>query len=470
MEPFSPFGLLLAFILILANGFFVAAEFSMVSLRKTRIEEMVQEGRRGASRVKSILDSMDNFLSTCQVSITLCSLGVGWIGEEAVAALLFQLFAYLKWPPEAAQIFTAHTLAVIIAFMIITYMHVVIGELTPKTLSLHSPEAVALWVAWPMQLFTTLFYPLVWAIKGSNRMLLKVLGMKAPPPHARVHSEEELGLILDESNKAGVMGNEERKMLERVFQFHDRTVKEIMIPRPDIVSMNIRATAREVEKLILGEGYSRLPVFDGTLDNVKGIVYVKDLIYPLQHPEVIKLADLLREALFVPESYPVSKLLKDFQKARVHMAMVLDEFGATSGLVTLEDIVEEIVGEIQDEHDNEPAEFEKGGDGTMVFEGKTNVDKLREVFPESDLPSGDFDTIGGLVFHVAGHVPREGESFRIGNLIVRVTKREGRRLRKIAARMATPGGTNILRTGESSETGRFAAKSEPETAETKREN
>jgi CBS domain containing-hemolysin-like protein len=315
-----------------------------------------------------------------------------------------------------------------------------------------------------MQACATIFFPLVWTLNTSSRAILKVVGLKPPPPHARVHSEEELGIILDESHKAGMMSPEERKMLERVFQFHDKTVKEIMIPRPDITALSIRSTPKEVEKAVMGDGYSRLPVYDGNLDNVKGIVYVKDLIYPLQHPELIKLADLLREALFVPESYPVQKLLKDFQKARVHMAMVLDEFGATSGLVTLEDIVEEIVGEIQDEHDNEPAEVEKAGDGTVVFEGKASVDKLKEVFPDCELPAGEFDTVGGLVFHVAGHVPREGETFRVGNMVLRVAKREGRRLRKIAARVAT-GQTQVIRGNpDASETS-----SVPEPVDSKRE-
>ena len=466
MDTFSPFGLVAAFFLILANGFFVAAEFSLVSARRTRIEELVQEGRKAAIRVKNLLSNMDNFLSTCQVCMTLCSLLLGWIGEGTFADLFLRFFSWLQWPPEGAVYVTSHTLATVLALLCLTYLHVILGELTPKTLALHSPEVVAMWISWPMQVCNSIFFPFVWTFKGSLKAMLKLLGLKEPPPHARIHSEEELGIIFDESHKAGMMSPEERKMLERVFQFHDKTVKEIMIPRPDITAMNVRATPKEVEKLVLGEGFSRLPVYDGNMDNVKGIVYVKDLIYPLQHPEVIKLADLLREAIFVPESYPVQKMLKDFQKARVHMAIVLDEFGATAGLVTLEDIVEEIVGEIQDEHDNEPAEVEKTLDGTIVIEGKASVDKLKEVFPDCELPEGKFDTVGGLVFHVAGHVPREGESFKVGNMVLRVTKREGRRLKKIAARMST-GQTQVLRNPvDATETAQMTY---PEPVDSKRE-
>ena len=440
MDPIQFYYLILAALLLLANAFFVAAEFSLVGVRRTKIEEMARKGNRSAARVREILAHLDAYLSSCQVGITLASLGLGWIGERSFAHLFEKAFLLAGLSAGAAT-WSAHGLAVIVAFILVTFLHIVVGEMAPKTLSLRFPETLSFWISWPMRAFHRAFYPITWVLNNSSLLLLRSFGLKVPATHARVHSEEELGLILDESHRAGLLGPDERKMLERVFRFHDRTVKEIMVPRLDIVALNLRAEPAKVMEMAIKEGYSRLPVFDGNLDKIVGIIYVKDLIYTLRDPTLIKLVDLVREYIEVSETYSVSKLLRDFQKRRIHLAIVVDEHGATAGLVTLEDLVEEIVGEIQDEHDEEPAEVEKLADGAVIFLGKAHLDHFREHFPGQEIPEGDFETVGGLVLHLAGRVPKEGDSFRLGDLALRVALRDGRRINKVAVWRVPPGAT-----------------------------
>jgi CBS domain containing-hemolysin-like protein len=382
---------LMAALLLLANAFFVTAEFALVGLRRTRIEELLRQGSRTAGHVKQLVAALDECLSTCQVGITLASLGLGWIGERTFAATFESLFAWvglaepLGSQESVAATLTAHSIAVPLAFLLVTFLHVVVGELAPKSLALQFPETLALWIAWPMRFFNRLFWPLVWLLNGASWGILKAFGLKPRPAHSRAHSAEELGMILDESRSAGVLSPDERKMLARVFRFHDKTVREIMVPRPDMVALDVHTSEEGAIKAVFESGYSRLPVYDGTLDKIMGIVYVKDLLYTQQHPKLIKVVDLLREAQEVPGTCPISQLLRDFQKRRVHMAIVVDEFGATSGLVTLEDIIEEIVGEIRDEHDQEPEEIQRLPDGTVQILCMAHLDHLREVLPEMAL-------------------------------------------------------------------------------------
>lgn len=442
--------LFVAALLLAANAFFVVAEFALVGLRRTKIEEWLREGVRSAAQVKTLVSALDECLSTCQVGITLASLGLGWIGEDAFATIFD---AFFKWSGiyeplnewlgalGVSSKLPAHSVAIVVAFILITFLHVVLGELAPKSLALQFPETLALWIAWPMRFFNKIFHPAVWALNGTSWALLRTVGVRPRTGHSRAHSEEELGMILDESKLAGVVSPEERKMLERVFKFHDKTVKEIMVPRPDVMALNVRASEEEAIKQVFESGYSRVPVYDGSLDKIAGILNVKDLLYTMQHPNLIKIVDLLREMQEIPESYSVSQLLRDFQRRRVHMAIVVDEFGATSGLVTLEDIIEEIVGEIRDEHDQEPEEIVKLPDGTYLVESTTHLDHFSDTFPGLEIPDEDFETVGGLVLHLAGHLPREGDSFRFGDLIIRVVKRDGRRIRKVLVRRVPPEAT-----------------------------
>ncbi len=420
--------LLVILFLVLSNGLFVAAEFAIVRVRRTRIDKLIEDGVTSATVVRQSLESIDRFISATQVGITLASLALGAFGEPFIATRLTALFSQII--PAEYAVFWAHGIAGAVALFTITFCHVVVGEMMPKSLALQYPERVALYLARPMQFFLTLFRPLIWILNGASTVLLKGIGVKVADTHSIAFSEEELLMLLSESKKAGVVTEAEQKMLQNVFKFHDKTVREIMKPRPDMDALELRADENEIREAF-EKGFSRLPVYDETLDNVKGVVYVKDLLYTLQDPKLIKLIDLLREPAFVPESMPVSKLLQDFQKGKIHMAIVVDEFGDTAGLVTLEDVIEEIVGEIQDEYDYEPAEVQRAHDGVLIFDGKTAISRFKEVYPDFEMPEGSFETIAGLVFQLAGRVPKEGDVIPHGGLSFKITKREGRRLRKI---------------------------------------
>ena len=450
--------LFIIILLILANAFFVAAEYALVRVRKTRIEKLIGEGVSAATVVQQSLEQMDRYISATQVGVTLASLALGAVGEPFVAHKLEYLFGH--YLPDGHSNVWDHGVATAIALFAITSVHVVVGEIMPKSISLQFPETISMYVARPMQLCLAIFRPLIWLLNGSSRVILKRFGLKAVESHALAMSEEELLMLLSESKKAGVVTEDEQQMLQRVFTFHDKTVREIMVPRPDMDALELRSSEATI-KDAFDKGFSRLPVYDGTLDNIKGIVYVKDLLYTLQDPKLIKLVDLIREPAFVPESMSVSKLLKDFQRGKIHMAIVVDEFGDTAGLVTLEDVIEEIVGEIQDEYDYEPEDIQRTPDGVLVFAGKTPIARFKEIFPDFEEPEGSFETIAGLVFQLAGRVPKEGDVITNSGLSFKITKREGRRLRKISV-VAGPQRPSIRRSAESSDRSRMMAQGDSE--------
>jgi len=444
--------LLIIVFLILANAFFVAAEYALVRVRRTRMEELSRQGNASAKAVKEALERITLFISTAQIGITAASLSLGWIAEPFLAHGLERFFGFFTGArpagpggsgmPAGA---TAHVFAVLslaVALVLITFVHTVVGEQMPKLLALQFSEKMALYLIRPMRFFMALFRPLVWVLNEATSRLLRAFGLKPNPPQAGALSEEELLMLVSESKKAGVLSEDEQRMLQRVFKFHSKTVREIMVPPPDIVALELRASLEQIQSAFR-QGYSRLPVYDGSLNNIKGIVYVKDLMYTLSDPRLIKVVDLLRETIFVPESKAVPELLRELQKNRMHMAIVVDEFGDTAGLVTLEDIIEEIVGDIQDEYDMEPAQVERSPDGSVIFDGKTPLDRFHEIYPDFPKLEGTFETVAGLVFQIAGRVPKEADTLRQGGLIFRVVKREGRRLRRISVRREFPGGVSI---------------------------
>lgn len=430
----ATFSIFIIVFLVLANAFFVATEFALVRVRRTRIDSLIGEGNLTAKIVRDALDHIERYISATQVGITVASLALGWVGEPFLADMVFEpLLGHLL--SETVSHATAHIIGAATGFFVITFLHVVLGELVPKNVSLQFPEKMTLYLVRPMRFFVLLFTPFIWMLNGTSRALIKAVGLQPAQARSLALSEEELLMLLMESKKAGVVSEDEQRMLQRVFKFHDKTVREIMKPRPDIQALELHASEEEI-KAAFDQGYSRMPCYEGNLSNIKGVVYVKDLIYTLRDPKLIKLVDLLREAIFVPETKEVSALLRDFQKRKLHMAVVIDEFGDTAGIVTLEDVIEEIVGEIQDEYDYEPAEIERTKDGTVIFEGKTDLDRFKEVFPDFTPPEGSFETVAGLVFQLAGRVPRESDVLHSGNLTFRIVKREGRRLRKIAVAKA----------------------------------
>jgi CBS domain containing-hemolysin-like protein len=426
--------------LLLGNAFFVCAEFALLSMRRSKLTEWAKEQRPGANGLLALLEHLDLYLSTCQAGVTLCSLALGWVGGYLLAGLVQGSLVSTGLAAEAGA---GLILSIGCGFLLAAFVQVLLAQLMPQTLASHYPEETALWLARPLHVAHILLRPVVWLLHGGSIGLLSLVGLKPslhPPPS---HSDEELRVLLDEYRKAGEISPEERRMLDRVFRFHE---KKVMVPTPDIVGVDIRTSFDDMLQKIEKEGYSRLPVYRETLDNIEGIVYVKDLIFSLNHPKLIKLADLVRDPLMIQETAKVSDVLKEFQRRRVHMAIVIDEYSCTSGLVTLEDIVEEIVGEIHDEHDDdEPVEVERRMDGAWLIECKASVDRFRETFPETPLPDGEFDTVGGLVIALAENkLPKQGDSFTLGRLRIRVVQRDGRRLRKVLVQKLPSGSQSRL--------------------------
>ncbi|WP_413521684.1 hemolysin family protein [Brochothrix thermosphacta] len=387
------FNLLAIVILIFASAFFVATEFAVVKMRGSRLEQLVEEGKPNAKMAKHIHVNLDAYLSACQLGITLSSLGLGWLGEPAVARLITPIFNYFELPSTAA-----HLISFILAFSIITYLHVVIGELVPKTLAIQKTEQVTLAVAQPLNVFYRIMYPFIWFLNHSARGISRLFGLDMSGEHDVAHTEEELRFIANESFKSGEINQSEYGYLNKIFEFDDRLAKEVMVPRTEIVTVSINSTIDEASNMTLSERYTRYPVIDGDKDNVVGVLNLKDLlsIYVtgnLKPSDTIE--SLVKPIIRVIETIPINDLLLKMQKERNHMAILLDEYGGTEGLVTAEDILEEIVGDIRDEFDvDEISEITKIADDHYVVEGKVLIDEINNLLHTS-LDEDDVDTIGG---------------------------------------------------------------------------
>src|SRR5687767_924068 len=334
--------LLAVLALVLANGFFVAAEFAIISVRKTRIDQLLAEGSRMARPVRRALENPDQFIAATQLGITMASLGLGWIGEPALAALIDPLMASLPGPISET---TSHTISFAIAFSIITALHIVLGELAPKTVALQYPEQVSLVVAKPTELFLRVFRPFIQALNAMGWAVVRMFGMKAASGHGGVHSEEELKMLVTASQQAGVLEEEEEQMLHRVFHFAEFTAAEMMVPRTEMTAVPVDAPMNEVVDKVWRGRHTSLPVYRGELDDIVGIMLVPDLVRALASaPGNFNVAAIAREALTVPETMKADELLKQMRRHRTHQAIVIDEYGGTAGLVTFERMMERIVG------------------------------------------------------------------------------------------------------------------------------
>jgi len=339
-------------LLVLLNAFFVAAEFSLVAVRKTRVEEMVKEKKLGALAVKQAVSHLDDAIAATQLGITLASLALGWVGEPAVTHVLQPALHLL---PVGWQAATTHTISVTLAFIFITFLHVVVGELAPKAMALQRPDTISLFIATPLLVFERLTRPAIFLMNGAGNWVVRRLGMKPPQGHHLVHSVEELNLLVQETRQAGVIAADQAEYLMNVFRLSQRTVGDIMVPRAKIASLEIHGDDEKILDAIREGAHTRMPVYDGTIDNIVGILNTKDLFYIFSLRGVILLADAIRPARFFNPEKPVFEALRDFRKTRQHLAIVRNAAGAVLGIVTLEDVLEEIVGEIEDEHDPLPA-------------------------------------------------------------------------------------------------------------------
>ena len=425
MDPLTQFMLiLLGLFLVSLNGFFVASEFSIVKVRGTRIQELIQQGSQPARRAQTLIQSMDEYLSVTQLGITVASLALGWIGEPAFASLFEPIFRNLG----SLKPVLTHGLAASAAFLLITFLHIVMGELTPKSLAIQRAEDVILWVATPLAWFYKISYPFVWALNGTANFFLRLVGIVPMSESDLVHSEEELRLILANSHAHGVLDREERKMLERVFDFADRSVRQVMLPSLEVVFLDLQKSLEENLQIAREHRHTRYPLCDGTLDRIVGIVHVKDLFWQYrQLGEKFNLMSAKRPVQFVPDSKYIKTLLTEFRRTRTHLAVVVDEYGATVGMVTLEDILEELVGEIQDEFDIDIPRpmIQKTGDQQYMIHGRA---LLEEVEHELGITIDDEenDTVGGHVMLLLGRTAEVGDEVTIaGQYRVRVVGMKG---------------------------------------------
>lgn len=414
--------------LVLANGFFVAAEFSLVTVRRTRVEQLVRSGHRGARLVSTILQDLDSVISSTQLGITMASLALGWMAEPFLALQMEGLLSFL---PSGVIGAASHTLAAAMAFAIITYLHIVLGELAPKTLALQRAEATALAVAAPMLLFARVFSPFVRLLNGSGNRILRVLGVHGPSTEYMIHSEEELRMILNQSQESGVLEEQETEIIQRVFDFTDIRARHVMVPRMEMVCLPLAANLDEVLEIVLQQGHTRYPVFNSGLDDIVGVVQVQDIMPAMcGQRETFDVKAIMRAPLIVPETIHVDDVLSQFRRHKTHMAVLVDEFGGTAGLVTMMDLLEEIVGDVSDEHDQKDVQMEEQTDGSYLINGKTKLGELNERF-DLDLRDPHYVTLAGFVFGQIGRRPRIGDETTAGGMIWRVEELDGLRIARL---------------------------------------
>lgn len=415
-------------LLVLANAFFVAAEFALVSVRRTRIEELLAQGNNNARWVKQALADPDRFIAATQLGITLASLGLGWIGEPALSKLLQPLINLF---PAGLEDELSHGFSAGLAFAVITFLHVVIGELMPKSIALQDPERTSLIVSQPTLWIMRLMAPAIWLLNGVGNRLLKMLGFEPASAHEMVHSAGELKMLATASAESGLVNDTEEEMLHAVFDFGDMLVRQIMVPRTELIAVQADSTLEEMIEFSTQHPFTKYPVYEENLDQVIGVVHLKDMVSALhgkdKSPYIAK--DLMRDAIFIPETVRLDVLLNRFRARKRHIAIVLDEYGGTAGVVTLEDLLEEIVGEVSDPFDDEP-EIKGLPDGTSSIGGLTLIDEVNEHF-NLQLTDSDYDTIAGYVLGRLGRMAQVGDVILADGAELRITTMDGLRIERL---------------------------------------
>ncbi|MGQ0561081.1 MAG: hemolysin family protein [Gemmatimonadota bacterium] len=414
-----------AFLLVLANGFFVAAEFSLVGARRTRIDALVRKGSRPEKLAKHAFAHLDLYISATHLGITISSLALGWLGERTLATMFVQTFAGL---PEPWDAIATHTTASAIAFAFITFLHIVLGELAPKSVALLFPETTSMWTAGPLIMFARIFTPFIKLLNGTANLLLRAVGLKAPTEAERVHKPEELEMLAMHAFEHGGLSEEPLDMIRGVFDLSERTVADVMTPRTRMVALPISATIEEAVDAIARSGHSRLPVFGTSPDDIKGYAPARD-VWRAYRDEDKTLKELVRAIMFVPTTKDIESLLTEMRDQRQHLAIGVDEFGGTAGLVTIEDILEEIVGEIHDEHETDLEAIHEQ-DGRLFLEGTVSLFELNDRFGLT-LPSHEFATIAGFVMSQLGRIAEQGDVVDFDGGRLEVVQLSGRRIAKL---------------------------------------
>ncbi len=427
------FNLFLIAFLLFSNGFFVAAEFAMVKVRKTRIEQLVKEGNYSAQIALEAIKDLDKFIAAVQLGVTISSIGLGWVGEGTLARIIEPVFVFL---PGVSQTIATHTVSVSLAFALITFLHVVLGELIPKSIALEYTEKTALIIARPMQAITFVFNPFIWLLNGFGNWVLKLMHIPHSHKSSLVHSSEELDMLVDASYNGGVLNETEKDMLHNVFKFSDLTAKQVMVPRTDMICVPIDMSLEELNNVATENQYTRYPVYEGDIDHITGLIHVKDLYKLSLDDTTCPIERIQREILLVPETMTMDNLVLEFKKRKGQMAIVVDEFGGTSGLITLEDVIEEIFGDVQDEFDEEEeqeCDIKEIAPNTYIANAMMRTDEIAEYFniDEEAIDDEDIDTIGGLVVKLLGRIAEVGDTVTHLGLTFIVKEIEGARITKL---------------------------------------
>jgi CBS domain containing-hemolysin-like protein len=421
----SLFGVL---ILVAANGFFVAAEFALVTVRKTRIDQLAHEGHGAAKHVRKALSDLDRYIAGTQVGITIASLALGWIGEPAVMRIMSPVFHWLT--PDLSEK-AQHAIGFAISFTLITFLHVILGELVPKSIALNHPEPTSLLLARPMRVAILVFKPLIWSLNGLGHLLLRAIGLHVSHEHGSVHSPAELQLLIRQSHAAGHIDSFERSMLQKTFLFSDTAVSEVMTPRSRMEAMNLDQPMETLLDEASRSPYTRLPVYRGSVDELVGVLYTHDLFQlSRQKNSSQSIGELAKPLLFVPESFRLDALVEKFQDERTQIAAVIDEYGGTAGIITLEDIIETVFGEVQDNNEDPTLEIEKLADGSIVLRGDTRLQHINQQLGWN-LEDEESTTIAGYVMTALGHMPGLGEKIRTETGMFEVIEKKKNRLTKI---------------------------------------
>ena len=411
--------ILITFFFVFLNGFFVAAEFAIVKVRTSQLEVKVKQGNRFATLSKHIVANLDGYLAATQLGITLASLGLGAIGEPVVSKIIINLMDIFGIVLEPN---VTHKVALIIAFTFITILHIVFGELAPKSLAIQRSESTTLFIAYPLQFFYIVFRPFIFILNGIATVLLKTFGI-SPVHGADIHSSEELQYLVQQGQESGEIDEAEYKIIKNAFVFSEQTVKQIMVPRTQLFAINIKEFNEVTVDKIIEENYSRIPCYDQNLDNVVGVVYLKDILIANRKKESLTIRQMMRNIMVVPSTKSIGELLNEFQLKRQQMALVVDEYGGTEGIVTMEDILEELVGEIQDEYDNEIPFVEKISEKKYNVLASSTIDDINELLPHPIEKSEQYDTLAGYLNLKIGRIPNHREKFVLDKYEFSVLKR-----------------------------------------------
>lgn len=412
------FDLFITFVLILINGFFVCAEFSLVKVRASQLDIKIQTGSTRAKLARELLDNLDAYLSATQLGITLASLALGAVGEEVISHMVNNFFSSVGWIENQPN---SHAFSLPIALALLTYFHVTLGEQIPKMIGIKYSLVAVLLIAWPMRVFYFICSPFIWFLNKSSTVVLRIIGVKKVGDE--FHSEEELRLILTESEEGGAIKPSENELIQNVFDFDDRIVKQIMVPQNRVVALDVELGRTEVTKRVIEEGFSRLPIYLGDIDNIIGIVHSKDLLRALIDNKFKTLNEIMRPVHFVPESMKINELLRDFQKHHYQMSIVTNEFGSMAGLVTMEDVIEELVGEIQDEHDEEKPNVEKKSDTEFIVNAQAAITDVNDVLPMALPENPQYETVSGYINYIFGRIPAVNDFREMNGYKITIIKR-----------------------------------------------